>query len=209
MAALFQLVENHLSPRPDQLILKAEEAAVLIEAEKLLAEIRERARENDLKAMEIYRQRHEEGYRDGLHAGKMEYAGKIMETVMSSVEYLEHLEVSLVRIVGEIVRKLVGEMDHGEMIVRLVRQALQTVKNERKVIIRVSARDEAAVRQGLGGLLQQHGGTEGGFLDLLSDPDMPPGSCLLESEMGVVEASLETQLKNLENVLLSRVKNAG
>jgi type III secretion protein L len=208
MAALFQLVENHLSPQPGQLILKAEDVATLIEAEKLLAEIRERAQEIERKAEENYRQRHEAGYRDGLHAGKMEYAGKILETVMSSVEYLEHLEVSLVRIVGEIVRKLVGEMDHGELIVRLVRQALQTVKGERKVIVRISSRDEAAVRQGLGGLLQQYSSAEGGFIDLLSDSDLPPGSCILESEMGVVEASLETQLKNLESVLLSKVKNA-
>ncbi|MDR3054698.1 MAG: HrpE/YscL family type III secretion apparatus protein [Zoogloeaceae bacterium] len=208
MAALFQLVDTHLSPEPGQLILKAEDAATLVEAGKLLAEIRERAREMDQKAEENYHQRHEAGYRDGLHAGKMEYAGKIVETVMSSVEYLENLEVSLVKIVGEIVRKLLGEMDHDELIVRLVRQALQTVKSERKVIIRVSSKDEAAVRQGLGGLLQRHANAEGGFLDLLSDPDLPPGSCVLESEMGVVEASLETQLKNLENVLLSRVKNA-
>ncbi|GHT93592.1 type III secretion system protein [Betaproteobacteria bacterium] len=209
MAALFQLVENRLAPQPGQLILKAEDAATLIEAGKLLAEIRAHADETGRKAEENYRQRHEAGYQDGLHAGKMEYAGKIMETVMSSVEYLENLEVSLVKIVSEIVRKLIGEMDHGELIVRLVRQALQTVRGERKVIIRISSRDEAAVRQGLGGLLQQHGDAERGFLDLLSDPDLPPGSCILESEMGVVEASLETQLKNLESVLRSRIQNAG
>ena len=211
MATVFQLMDSDHSPRlslkPGQRVLKADDALIFVEAEKLLAEIRERGRENALKAEEVYRQRHEAGYKDGLRAGKMEYASKIMETVMSSVEYLEHLEVSLVKIVGEIVRKLLGEMNHDEMIVRLVRQALQTVKGERKVVVRVSSKDEAAVRQGLAGLLQQHGG-ESGFLDLLADPDLPPGSCVLESEMGVVEASLEMQLKNLENALLSRVKNA-
>jgi type III secretion protein L len=206
MATLFQLVDGQLSPQPGQLLLKAEDAAIFFEAQKLLAGIRERERARSAEADEIYKQRHAEGYRDGIKVGKMEYAGKIMETVMSSVEYLEHLETSLVRIVGEIVRKLIGEMDHDDMVVRLVRQALQAVKNERKVTIRVASKDETAVRQGLAGLLQQHGNA-GGFLDILPDPDLPPGSCILESEMGVVEASLESQLKILETALLGRVKH--
>lgn len=209
MASLFQLVEGHLAPRPGQLLLKAEEAATLIEAGKVLAALQEKARALDVAAGEIYRQRREEAYRDGLQAGRNEYAGKIMETVMSSVEYLEHLEMSLVRSVGEIVRKLIGEMPHDEMVVRLVRQALQVVRSERKVTLRISAKDESAVRQGLAGLLQQHDSAGHGFIDILADPDLPPSSCILESEMGVVEASLETQLKNLESALLSRVRNAG
>jgi type III secretion protein L len=203
MASLFQLVDGRLAPPPGQRVLKAEDAAVFFAASDTLAALRQKARELDAAAEEIYRQRHEEGYRDGLAAGKMEYAGKIMETVMSSVEYLEHLEVSLVRIIGEIVRKVLGDMPHDEMIVRLVRQALQAVKGERKVTVRVAAKDEAAVRKGLSPLLQAQGG---GFIDLLPDPDLAPGSCVLESEMGVIEASLEAQLKILESALLSRIK---
>jgi type III secretion protein L len=207
MATLFQLVDHRLSPQPGQLLLKAEDAEIFFAAEKLLAALRERERAVAESAEDIYRKRHEEGYRDGLMAGKMEYSAKILETVMSSVEYLENLEVTLVRIVGEVTRKLLGEMDHGDMITRLVRQALRAVRNERKVLIRVSPRDESAVRQGLAGLLQQKDGGAAGFLDVLSDPDLPPGSCVLESEMGVIEASLESQLKNLEATLLKRVKN--
>jgi type III secretion protein L len=101
---------------------------------------------------------------------------------------------------------MLGELDHDDLIVRLVRQALQSVRGERRVTIRVASRDEAAVRKGLAGLLQHHATGAAGFLNVLPDPDLPQGSCILESEMGVVEASLETQLKNLETALLSRVK---
>ena len=205
MGTLFRLVDGRLAPAPGQTLLKADDAASFFAAAKTLAALQDKAGRLDEAAEAEYRRRHEEGYRDGLAAGKMEYAGKILETVMSSVEYLEHLEVSLVKIIGEIVRKLLGEMPHDEMIVRLVRQALQAVKSERKVTIRIAARDEAAVRDGLAALLPSHGGASS-FIDLLPDPDLPPGACVLESEMGVIEASLETQLKNLENALLSRLK---
>jgi type III secretion protein L len=206
MAAVFRLVKGELAPAPGEEVLKAADAAEYFAAEKIVAALAEREREIEARAEELYARSREEGYRDGIAAGKKEYAAKIMETVMGSVEYLEHLETSLVRIVGEIVRKLLGEMEHGEMVTRLVRQALRTVRGERRVTVRVSSKDEAAVRAGLAELLQRRDAGGGDFLDVLPDPDLPPGSCVLESELGVVEASLETQLKNLENALLSRVK---
>jgi type III secretion protein L len=207
MPALFQLSKDRPVPKSGQSILKAGEAADYLTALELLAELKTRGEESNRAAEEIYQKRREEGYQEGLEAGREEYADKIMDTVLSSVEYLENLEERLVKLVGEVTRKLLGEMDSRELIVRLVRQALTTVRAERKVLIRVAAREEAAVRDGLAGLLKRpDGGSD--FLELVADPDLPPGSCLLESEMGVVEASLETQLRNLEKALLRRVKSS-
>jgi type III secretion protein L len=207
MAALFQFVEKRLSPAPGQLIVKADEAVAFFAAEELLGIAREEKERIAASADEIYRKRHEEGYQDGIMEGKMEYSAKILETVMSSVEYLESLETSIVRIVSEVTRKLIGEMDHDEVIVRLVRQALNSARSERRVLIHVSSHDEPVVRRELAALLQQRDGGPAGFLDVLSDPELPPGSCVLESEMGVIEASLETQLKNIEKTLLKHVRN--
>jgi type III secretion protein L len=207
MATLFQFVEKCFSPTPGQLLVKADEAAAFFAAEELLDIAREEGKRAAARAEETYQKRHEEGYQDGIMAGKLEYSAKILETVMSSVEYLENLETSIVRIVGEVTRKLIGKMDHDEVIVRLVRQALNSVRSERKVLIRVAVRDEAAVRRDLAVLLQQRDGGVAGFLDILPDPELAPGSCILESEMGVIEASLETQLKNMEKTLLKHVRN--
>ena len=171
-------------------------------------ELRRRKAEQDQAAAEAYRRRHEEGYREGLAAGQMEYADKIMDTVLSSVEYLEKLELELVRLVGEVTRKLIGEMDDRERIVRLVRQALASVRGQKRVVVRVSAREEAAVRASLAGLLARPEGGATDYLDVRADPDLPPGSCFLETELGVVEASLETQLRNLEKALLRRVQQS-
>ena len=43
------------------------------------------------------------------------------------------------------------------------------------------------------------------FLDVVSDARLERGACLLESELGVVDASLETQLKALENALRAKI----
>jgi len=204
MAALFQLIDGQPRPKPGQVLIKAEEAGLFFEAGRLAETLRSQAEEKAKAAEENYQRRYEEGYQAGREAGQMEYADKIMEAVLGSVEYLENLELELVRLVGEVTRKLIGEMDEKERIVRLVRQALVSVRGQKKVLIRVAARDEAAVRADLAGLLAR---TEGGdFLDVRGDPDLTPGSCILETDLGVVEASLETQLRNLEKALLRRVR---
>ena len=43
------------------------------------------------------------------------------------------------------------------------------------------------------------------FLDVVPDARLERGAGLLESELGVVDASLETQLKALENALRSKI----
>ena len=37
---------------------------------------------------------------------------------------------------------------------------------------------------------------------------MKPGDCILESELGVVDAGLETQLRALENALAGKIKES-
>jgi type III secretion protein L len=44
------------------------------------------------------------------------------------------------------------------------------------------------------------------FLTVLADARLSRNSCILESELGVVDASLETQLKALENAFRSKIR---
>ena len=46
------------------------------------------------------------------------------------------------------------------------------------------------------------------FLDVTADPRMKPGDCILECELGVVDASLETQLKAIEHALLGKIRES-
>ena len=75
---------------------------------------------------------------------------------------------------------------------------------DRHVTIRVAPADEKAVREGLASMLASVPGGAS-FLDVVPDARLERGACLLESELGVVDASLETQLKALENALRSKI----
>ena len=139
-----------------------------------------------------------------MEEGRLEHAEKVMETVLSSVEYIEGIEATLVNVVAVAVRKVIGEIDENERIVRIVRNALVTVRNQQHLTIRVAPADEKAVREGLASMLASVPGGAS-FLDVVPDARLERGACLLESELGVVDASLETQLKALENPLRSKI----
>ena len=204
MGSLFRLTGDTVTPSAGTRVLKASEAAVLLEANAVLDAARERVADMERKAGEAYERRREEGYRDGVEEGRLEHAEKVMETVLSSVEYIEGIEATLVNVVAVAVRKVIGEIDENERIVRIVRNALVTVRNQQHVTIRVAPADEKAVREGLASMLASVPGGAS-FLDVVPDARLERGACLLESELGVVDASLETQLKALENALRSKI----
>lgn len=204
MGTLFRLGRDAVSPAAGTRVLKASEASLLLEAQAILDAARERAAEMDREAQAAYERRREEGYRDGREEGRLEHAEKVLETVLSSVEYIEGIESTLVRVVSEAIRKVIGEVDENERIVRIVRNALTTVRNQQRVLIRVAPADEKPVREALAAMLTAVPGSTS-FVDVVADARLVRGACLLESELGVVDASLETQLKALENAFRAKI----
>jgi type III secretion protein L len=203
MAALFLLNDLQPTVAPGVKLVKAQEAQIFLGALELSAKIKALAAERAQVAEAAYAQRQEEGHREGLAAGRDEFSLKILDTVMASVEYLEKLEGDLAQIVEDAVRKIIGLTPPDQVAVGLVKKALALTRDDRRVIVRVSPDDEPAVRRELRGSLAE-GATS--FLDVKADGRLSRGDCVLESDLGVVEASLETQLKNLSAALKGRIK---
>ena len=206
MGTLFRLTKDSVTPAGR--ILKAADVAVLLEANTVLEQAQERADAILKQAEEAYETRRQEGYRDGQEEGRLEHAEKVFETVLSSVEYLENLEQTIVEVVTSSIRKVIGEMDDREVIVRIVRNALVFVRNQQRVTIRVAPADEAAVREAMAAMLQGSPSTTS-FLDVVADGRLERGACLLESELGVVDASLSTQLRALNNAFHAKIQAQG
>ena len=85
-----------------------------------------------------------------------------------------------------------------------MRTALNTVRGQQKVTVRVAPADEALVSEALAAMTAGSSGSA--FLTIAADARLPRDSCILESELGVVDASLETQLKALEHAFHSKIR---
>ncbi len=205
MGAMFRLNADGFALSAGARLVKAEELGPLYDANSMIAEARRKAEEIAREAETAYEQRREQGYKDGAEEGKMEHAEKMMETILSSVEFIEGIENTLVSVVTQAIRKIIGEMDDKERIVQIVRTALNTVRGQQKVTVRVAPADEPAVSQAFSAMTSAAPGG-GAFLTVLADARLSPNSCILESELGVVDASLETQLKALEKAFQAKIR---
>lgn len=204
MGTMFRLNDDGIQPAAGTKLIKAAELGQLFEASSLLDAARAKAAEMEKASMEAYEEKRLEGYRDGLEEGKLEHAEKMMETILSSVEFIEGIESTLVNVVNQSIRKIIGEMDDKERIVAIVRNALNVVRGQQKVTVRVSPADEEAVLKAMAAMTSSSSGSS--FLTVIADARLEKDSCILESELGVVDASLSTQLKALENAFLSKIQ---
>ncbi len=202
---MFRLNTGSYIPAAGTKIVKAADYGVLTEANALLADAQARAEKTLQDAEAAYQKKQEEGYRDGLEEGKMEHAEKMLETILSSVEFIEGIEGTLVQVVNQAVRKIIGDMDSNERIVSIVRNALNTVRGQQKVTVRVAPADEPVVSQAFA-MMTASSSEKASFLTILADARLPRDSCILESELGVVDASLETQLKALEHAFKAKIQ---
>ncbi|MCR5084576.1 MAG: HrpE/YscL family type III secretion apparatus protein [Succinivibrionaceae bacterium] len=199
MPKSFYSLKEGFSLSPGRRVIPAGDYADFLNAEDMLAQVRSAVEKAKAQAEQVYRKRYDEGYQDGLEAGKAEYAEKMIDMVMTSVDSIESLEGQLVDVVTESVTKILGEFDPQDRVRRTVRQALNSVRGSKTVTIRVCAQEEPLARNALGSFLGV--AESSGYVDLRIDANLRPGDCVLETEMGVVDSSIESQLRILREAL--------
>ena len=205
MEKIFHLdADDKLQIADDVKIIRKDDLEKFFAAEEIILESKKKAQEILDKAEEIYKNRFEQGLTEGKEEGKSEYTFKIMDMVLSQVDSLESLEKQLVEVVTKSVNKIIGDLDEKDRIVRVVRKGLSAVRGEKRIVVRVSTHDEPIVREDLKAYLLSDDGRSG-YIEVIGDVNLKKGDCILETQMGVVEASLDTQLNILSESLSARV----
>lgn len=189
---------------PDGPVLKRDQYAEVLEAGRLIALAEEEARMIREKALQEAEEMRQAGYAKGLEEGREEIAEHIVATMGQSAAYFSKVENVLVDVVMRALRRMLGEFDRSELVENVVKQALQTLRNEGHVVVRVPPEQAEGLRGRLDSLLASSPRVQ--FLQVLPDPRLPDDGCVLETEIGVVDASLETQLRAIEKALIQSMK---
>lgn len=120
----------------------------------------------------------------------------MLKVVSRTINYLSEVEKALADILMSGIKKIIGEYDQEELAVSLVKNALQHVRNEKQVTIRIPPSQFKMVKARLNEILGEYKGV--GFIDLVSDERLSTGDCIMESDIGVVDASVDLQIKALQ-----------
>ena len=197
--------EQEAVAAPNKIIKKelfqaSEEAREIIEAARQEAERIVASAEHDRTASV------ESGLQIGYEEGLKRWNQTLAELWKSRDDLKIQWEQSLLQLAIRVAEKIVGEQLrlHPDTIVTIVREALKSVGQERLLTLQVHPDHREVVQENLDRLQSLVGASR--QIHLVANSDVAPGGCVVESELGVIDAKLETQLKCLEEALLSVAK---
>lgn len=184
---------------PSGRVIRADDARAFREAGAFLDEARRvagRLRDDALEAFEAERRR---GFEEGRRAGAEAAARLHAEAVAAVDRRLAGLEGEIADLVIAGVARVLGEMDARERAVRAVRHGLAGLRHGRRIVVHVAPDRAEAIRRDLADWLATDGevGAGGELVRVEADPALEGDACLLASELGVVEAGVEGQLRAL------------
>lgn len=195
---------------PDFDELKAEAEA---EAEHIIAEARAQALEIETQARrdaeigranaveEGTRQGYDEGYARGMaevDGMKQELAERKRQLEAEFDELLEDLEPRFIETITDIYSHIFGVdlMDNRDILVHLIDSTLRKVESSRTFIVHVSAEDYPHVNMQKQALLE--GAVAGrGIIEIIEDIALGKGDCLIETDGGIFDCGVGTQLEEL------------
>lgn len=183
----------------DREVLAAHDGAreILAAAERDAAAIVERARAEAEAVRAAARD-------EGRAAGLAEWQERLAALAGAEARMLEEARPQLVQLALRVAEKILRQRleSRPETIVPMVEEALQAARGHVGGPILVRAHpDDAATLSGLQARLRAQG-PRWESLDVLADPEMGRGGLRIETAFGTIDASVETQLRAIEQILL-------
>lgn len=173
------------------------------EAERIIEQARE-------EAAIIKEQGFQQGKKSGYEAGYNEGTGKlnIMKQDLvdkeKSLEYeyhreLEKLEPVMVDIILDVIETVlpIYISDKKDIILHLVQSAIEKIDNSREFIVRVSKEDAYYVKEKKELIISK--ANRATSIEIIEDISLSKNQCMIETDGGIYDCSLDTQLTELIN----------
>ena len=184
----------------DRRLVKATEMATVRSAEEIIAAAEADAARIREEAKAAFEEEKKRGYEKGLADGKMEITMQKLDLLDSSVAFMEGVEQKMADVVMKALKSFVVEVGDREMVVNIVRKTLNAViRTQRHVTLKVAPEMVGVVKERVASFRQDYPTVE--TFDVIEDSRLKGSACILETEAGVADASVETQLAAIEKSL--------
>ncbi|ALM53822.1 type III secretion system stator protein SctL [Halomonas huangheensis] len=190
---------NELPTRPGKVILKAREADAWVSGYAFLERVKQRASEAEQEARHTRAAAYADGFEAGRQAGETQATELLTRTTQQVDRYLAGMEPSMAELCLKMVRRILGQFDDTELIVRCVRQALIEYRHDMTVTVRVAPErvPDVEARLRVADPVPDHP-----TYRIEGDAQLGSGQCLLVSPVAVVDVGLEAQLQALREALI-------
>ncbi len=188
----------------DRRLVKATEVATVRSADEIIAAAEAEAARTREEAKAAFEAEKRRGYEEGLQNGKMEIAMLKLDQVDQSVAFMESVEGKMADVVMKALKSCVVEIGDREMVVNIVRKTMGAViRTQRHVTLKVAPEMTGVVKERLDEIRSDYPTVE--TFDVVEDSRLKGAACVLETEAGVADASVDTQLAAIEKSLRKHV----
>lgn len=194
----------HLAPNTK--VIPSEALQTLATAEEVLAKVREDAEKYRNSTAEECERQKEQATQEGFEEGQRQWNEKLRELEEEILEVRNKLEKLVVPIALKAAKKIVGrELEISkDTVVDIVANSLKAVTTHKKVKICVSKEDLEALEKQRERLKKMFETLESFIIE--ERDDISPGGCLIETEGGIINATIENQWMMLENAFDALMK---
>lgn len=182
--------------QPGQKILKSADYKQLLDYEGVLHKLALREKQRQVTAAEQLEESIRLGRDEGMEQANKKLAEELLNFTLSMHERLSEVEQSLVYVVVEAVQKIIHDFDDETLVKNTVRSGLELVRSGKKLIVRVHPQMQSTVQEQLGEFERSIN-----HIEVLPDMGLKIDECILESDVGIVSASVEQQVEALVNAL--------
>jgi type III secretion protein L len=179
-------------------VIRAKDFSTLVTARDILEKAKQDAEAYQKESEEMRRKTLEEAKKQGEEAG----LEKFSESIVRLEQDLKKLRVDVMQAVLPIAlkaaKKIVGkELEQfPETIVDIVLQTIAPFTQSQRVTIYVSKADKDLLEQNRPKLKEIL--SQAHILNVLEREDIAPGGCIIETETGIINASIDNQWRALE-----------
>ncbi len=189
-------------------LVKADEVAAVLNAQELIAAAEAEAARIREAAKQAYEEERRRGFEKGLEDGKASIVARKLELLDESVAFMESVEGRMVDVVMTALKKCVMEIGDRELVVQIVRKVMNAVvRNQRHITLKVAPDMVPVVRERLDEILKEYPLLD--EIDVQEDSRLKGAACMIETEAGIADASVETQLAAIENSLRKHFSKEG
>ncbi len=179
----------------DAKVLKASEAALIEKTAQayVLAQGRINTALRDLE--QVQKRVATEAYNEGMAKARKEAARRWTQAELDRLTLLQAMQPALAEVVVEAVTLLANDIDREALFARALEVLRNALRDVSWALLKVHPAAVQEARSALSRFDRQTG--LGRIANVVADESLPEGGCVLESELGRVDASLETQLQNI------------
>ena len=166
--------------------------------------------EIDQMKAKAFEEANEQGYQEGYRKG-LDFVQELQkqcedERLQQEQEYqkkLEEMEPLMVDTLCDVYSHIfkVEAKEHKELVLKLLQDTLLKVDGTGSIIVHVAKEDYAYVQEQKAALLEE-AGMQSGSVEIVSDAALARAQCMIETEGGVYDCSLDTELAELKRRLM-------